>query len=187
MLYRGYDASIPPASAPDHSQFALGYLGGNTPHVWTLEEWNEASNHGEIPVGGIWTVDFTGNPYEQADAAVKAAMGLGWAYDGHRLIVLDSEVSQNVAFIRTMAKVIKRHRFVPVDYRSYDAIIAAPSGLYEYIARWNETAGPFTSNAIAFQIQADVPWQYTMVDIDVADHVFYNLLGVRERHEIRLF
>ena len=34
-----YDASTPPPNPP-HWHVAAGYIGGDTPHVWTQAEWN---------------------------------------------------------------------------------------------------------------------------------------------------
>jgi hypothetical protein len=34
-----FDASTPPASAPPGYRAVAGYIGGDTPHVWTGAEW----------------------------------------------------------------------------------------------------------------------------------------------------
>lgn len=34
-LFKMFDAAYPPATAPAGCSIAAGYIGGNTPHVWT--------------------------------------------------------------------------------------------------------------------------------------------------------
>lgn len=46
-----YDASEPPAEPP-HWHVAGGYIGGNTPHVWTRDEWKAQPAPYLLP---IWT------------------------------------------------------------------------------------------------------------------------------------
>lgn len=46
-----YDASEPP-SDPPHWHVAAGYIGGDTPHIWTLEEWKAQWAPFLLP---IWT------------------------------------------------------------------------------------------------------------------------------------
>jgi len=51
MLRWMYDASTPPPSPP-RWYCAAGYIGGDTPHVWTREEWEAQPAPARLP---IWT------------------------------------------------------------------------------------------------------------------------------------
>jgi hypothetical protein len=45
-----FDASRPPAEMPAGYDIAAGYIGGDTPHVWTLTEWGRFSGHYKLPI-----------------------------------------------------------------------------------------------------------------------------------------
>jgi hypothetical protein len=44
-----YDASTPPANPP-RWHVAAGYIGGNTPHVWTADEWADQPAPYRLPI-----------------------------------------------------------------------------------------------------------------------------------------
>lgn len=93
----GFDAAYPPSNAP-RDQVVLGYLGGDTPHVWTPAEWKAQPARFRI---GIWT---RSNPIGAAQgtsegkAALAAWRTLG--APGGTLIVLDYETAQNAAYLQ---------------------------------------------------------------------------------------
>ena len=58
-----WDASTPPASPPAGYDAAAGYIGGDTPHVWTPGEWRRL---GTLPKLPIWV---RSNPPASAGAA----------------------------------------------------------------------------------------------------------------------
>jgi hypothetical protein len=45
-----WDASTPPASPPAGFDAAAGYIGGDTPHVWTLPEWRRLGSLAKLPI-----------------------------------------------------------------------------------------------------------------------------------------
>ncbi len=45
-----FDASVPPLVAPAGFQIAAGYIGGDTPHVWTAAEWERFKNLHRLPI-----------------------------------------------------------------------------------------------------------------------------------------
>lgn len=49
MLY-GFDASIPPATMPRDTRIVFGYIGGDTPHVWTPDEWKRYGKRRKVPI-----------------------------------------------------------------------------------------------------------------------------------------
>src|SRR5258708_5510511 len=174
-LNHAFDASIPPGKPLPGADAAFGYIGGMTPHVWTLQEWLDATSNGALRCLPIWVADFSATPGAQAQKAAEAAVDLGWLAhaDQHqsvlRAIVLDSEVSENTLFIRDFAESLLQQGFITVDYRSLAALQAAPSGLTEWVAHWNVPPGPFTKLQVAFQYKADVPFDNTQIDLDVFD------------------
>jgi hypothetical protein len=92
----GYDAAYPPADPPA-DQVVFGYLGGDTPNVWTPAEW--AAQKARYRVG-IWTrSDPVGAAQGTTEgrAAVAAWRALG--ADGGTLLVLDLETAVNAAYV----------------------------------------------------------------------------------------
>jgi hypothetical protein len=184
MLRKAYDASVPPSAPLAGTAAAFGYVGGNTPHVWTLPQWNAATANGKLRCMPIWTADFTASPEAQAESAALAAVSLGWHAHVARWLTLDSETSYNVAFIHAFGSRLHHLGFVPVDYRSASALMAAPSGLEEWVARWDDPAGPFTRQADMYQVSAGVEWDGTTVDVNiVGDHAYEHFgRGLRREH-----
>src|SRR5258707_6133543 len=45
-----FDASVPPASAPAGYRAVAGYIGGDTPHVWTEAEWRRFAQLHQLPI-----------------------------------------------------------------------------------------------------------------------------------------
>ncbi len=45
-----FDASVPPASAPAGYRAVAGYIGGDTPHVWTKAEWRRFDQLPKLPI-----------------------------------------------------------------------------------------------------------------------------------------
>jgi hypothetical protein len=49
-MLKMFDASTPPGSAPAGFDIAAGYIGGDTPHVWTATEWNRYRHLLKLPI-----------------------------------------------------------------------------------------------------------------------------------------
>ncbi len=66
-MRRMWDAAFPPASPPKWEAVA-GYIGGNTPHVWTDQEWARQQARWRLP---IFTRSHDGDPSADAAHAVR--------------------------------------------------------------------------------------------------------------------
>lgn len=90
-----YDASVPPANPP-RLYCVAGYIGGNTPHVWTLEEWRNMPSPYGMPI-------FTASDREDSNAAaiIDAAtisaqlVALGVAPDKTVVVDIETRVYDN--------------------------------------------------------------------------------------------
>jgi hypothetical protein len=138
MLYKCFDAAFPPETAPPGAQAVLGYLGreGQTPHVWTLAEWQRFGQLRQFPA---WLPDFAVPPATDAGAAVIAAMDLGWAPNQRRsrVIVCDLETSEEPAWYSIWAAGIIDRGFTPVAYGSLSAVLANAADDV-WAADWND-------------------------------------------------
>lgn len=96
MTIEGYDAAYAPAHPPAGDQVAMLYIGGDTPHVSTLAEWNSQPARYRLP---IWTRD---NPAGHDGATEgRAALAKLDQLGAPRgiLIGLDYETAIDAAFV----------------------------------------------------------------------------------------
>ena len=187
MSLLGYDASIPPNAPYPNSKIVAGYLGGRTPHVWTLEQWNLANGNGHLRSLGIYVIeDDAATPVSVADEMAILAHDLGWREHAPilRYVCLDSENPGNPEFAATAGPYIRHVSdslllagYQLLDYRSVDALLASPSGCHEWIAHWDVPPGPFTNRNVGFQFCPDVPFQDTQVDLSAWDLHAYEHMG----------
>lgn len=181
-LYHGYDASQPPAAAYPGCQVVAGYIGGTTPHIWTRDEWNRASNQGTLRQLPIWVASANqADPNYQANQAALKARELGWiggvAGPERRMICLDMETSLNVGFIQQFARQLALAGFDTLDYRSISALDHSPSGLMEWAADWSLPPAPWSAKQSGFQYASDKPWDAVLVDVSMWDDTAYAKMG----------
>jgi hypothetical protein len=170
-LFHAFDASIPPARPYPGCQAVLGYLGGPTPHVWTLEEWLRFADLRQAP---IWLYNPARDASAEGRAAVAAAKALGWRAFARvrRVIWLDMELTEDPAWIAAWAAAVREGGFEPGHYRSLSSFEATgdPGIAMRWIAAWD--GAPVVEQLArvdGHQYRANVPWLGTQVDLDVFD------------------
>jgi hypothetical protein len=180
-----FDASRPPVKPVPGCAAVAGYIGGNTPHVWTPEEWRRFSALHQLP---IWVRD-PGQPARgQAQEAAAKARALGWApFHGPkwRALVLDMESELDEPFVATFGRQLQREGFLCWPYMSLSPLTAGgdPPGFSVWLPTWNNApAVPPFPNVIAAQYRPDVPWNGTAVDLSVVESPALESFGVGPRH-----
>lgn len=172
----GYDSAGPPngATLDDFNPgFWLGYLGGaGTDYAYSRAEWNLLVSYSKatgMKLGQIWVpeLNLTENPTTQAQAAVAAALALGF-YGG---IILDTEESMadladleewvdawcaGVAAAGTV--------YVPAVYTGAHY---CPAGVCHFDPLWGSTEYPAENQAIQYG-----PNTANTVDVDRAGPQF---------------
>jgi hypothetical protein len=117
-LLRCYDASTPPARPPTW-EIAAGYIGGDTPYVWTREDWDRQPARYRLP---IFTRSNLGGDPETDVAAAEAKLAELGAPPG-RMVAWDGETAQLGAYLTRVQDIITR----PVlDYGSLSAVLRNP-------------------------------------------------------------
>lgn len=169
-LYRGFDASVPPAAIPPGCQVACGYIGGATPHVWTLDEWLRFDRLYQIPIWvGAGRTDGAGD----GQAAATAMRNLGWNPDGgagRRAVILDLEGLLDAAYANGFRSEIWAAGYQTVIYEDLYRLIAGgnPTGEGVLVADWNNTPSiPPYARVIGCQYAANVPFGGTTIDLDI--------------------
>jgi hypothetical protein len=178
-LHKGFDASTQiPTHMPRGCTFAAGYIGGNTPHVWTRGEWNRFAGTSGVRVFPIWVADFAADPVRSAKDAVAAMRRLGWSPG--RALVYDTEDTVDRAWCRAFRHEAA-HLQVPVNYGSA-AVVARNGDDRLWIAKWDgDPALEGGQDVEAHQYVADVPAAGGVVDFSVMEFRLFRQGGVGPR------
>jgi hypothetical protein len=180
-----FDASVPPGSPYPGCGAVAGYIGGNTPHVWSAAEWNRASDNGRVPVLPIWVGFGQGDPVGHAKDAAAAAVARGWAAHhspAWRAIVADVEAAQETAWLEAFGTQLRAEGFLCWPYMSASALPSDPPGYSVWLAEWNGVADvPPVHDVIAHQYAHDLPYQGTTVDLSMVVSVALGSFGVGPR------
>jgi hypothetical protein len=166
-LYRMFDAAHPPTIAYPGCQAAAGYIGGNTPHVWTAEEWQRFDHLYQF---AIWTG--AGRTDGKADgiAAAAAMRKLGFRpFDTNRRHVwLDMEGQANAGYVNAFAAEVWAGGYQTGIYEDMAAVGGNPVKEGVWLADWNGQATiPPEANVVAHQYLGNVAWDGTQVDLSV--------------------
>jgi len=170
-LVQMFDASVPPNSPYPGCRAVAGYIGGNTPHVWSAAEWNRASDNGRLAQLPIWVAFGETDPVGHAKQAAAAAVSLGWAphhSPDWRAIVADVEAVQETAWLEAFGTQLRAEGFLCWPYMSASALSSDPPGYTVWLARWDGVADvPPIHDVIAHQYTHDRPFRSTTVDLSV--------------------
>lgn len=187
-LQLAYDASRPPTEPYPGAVGAMGYLGGNTPHVWTLDEWLTVQKLAQWP---IWVGYLENDPVSHAAQAADAAHARGWAPNARqrRAILLDFETETDPAWVDAFAAVAWDRGYETMIYGSAAFIEGNPVKEGRWIALYNgQQTIPSIPGAVGHQYKADVPFghdqegQPTSVDLSVVTGTMLAHAGRGPRH-----
>jgi hypothetical protein len=159
---------------PPGCTFAAGYIGGNTPHVWTKGEWNRFARISGVRLFPIWVADFATDPVRSAKNAVAAMRKLGWSPG--RALVYDTEDTVDKAWCRSFRHEVG-HVQVPVNYGSA-AVVARNGDDRLWIAKWDgDPVLEDGQDVEAHQYRADVSVAGGVVDFSVMDDPLFRQGG----------
>lgn len=167
-LYRMFDAAFPPGLPYPGCQAAAGYIGGNTPHVWSLAEWQRFAGLVQFP---IWTGYGQGGDGATQGLECAAVMHqLGWkpGAPNRRGVILDEETRVDPAWVDGFAGAIWDSGYQTFMYGSLATILSDPPKEGYLVADWNDIpALPPYPNVVGCQYQPNIPWNGTQVDLSV--------------------
>lgn len=121
-----WDASTPPAVPPAGFDAAAGYLGGDTPHIWTVAEWQRLDRLAKLPV---WVRSVPGrHPVAQAHADAFAALQRLYEITAPRgiTVALDLEEAIDATYVQSFGNVMHWAGFYVWPYGSLDFIFRNP-------------------------------------------------------------
>ncbi len=118
-----YDAAYPPADPPAWPAVA-GYIGGDTPHVWTDAEWSAQPAQYRLPI-----FVHTGADDEGAGSADGQQI-VAWlkAHDvpAGSSVAIDTETANYSAYLQAMDATVSAAGYKLVNYGSLDYILKNP-------------------------------------------------------------
>jgi len=179
-LFHAFDASTPPDVAPPGYQAVMGYIGGETPHVWTPAEWRRFAHLRQLP---IWVARFTEPAVSEAVEAAGVARELGWNDNGTRAILGDFEDVTDPRWIAAWGHEIVNWGYIPWGYESANVRAANPPLLGLVIAQWNGIPNVPRPDPpiIGHQYDHDRPWHDVTIDLDVFDSTVWDHFGFGPR------
>lgn len=134
-----FDASTPPASAPQGYRAVAGYIGGDTPHVWTDAEWRRFGKLRKLP---IWV---RSNP-TQVDAEADSFAALERLFElkipRGTTVALDLETAVDADYVRMFHRVMRWAGFYVWVYGSASTVFRNPEADGYWVADY-AGKGPF--------------------------------------------
>lgn len=149
-----WDASSPPATAPGGYDAAAGYIGGNTPHVWTVPEWKRLGGLPKLP---IWV---RSNPaghtgHDDGFAALEQLYTIGCPRGS--TIALDLETAIAQAYVISFNQVMTWAGFYVWVYGSRSTVFGNPACAGYWVADYTGQAHMVIGPAVrATQYAAEV-------------------------------
>ena len=118
-----WDASTPPAPAPAGFDAAAGYIGGDTPHVWTRAEWKALAALPKLPV---WVQSVPGTADAKTDAleALRRLFEIGCPRGS--TIALDLETAVDPLYVRAFGSVVQFFGYYVWVYGSRSTVFSNP-------------------------------------------------------------
>jgi hypothetical protein len=160
-----FDASIPPAQAYPGCVAVAGYIGGNTPHIWTIPEWQRFGALVQFP---IWVGAGRSDGAYDGQAAAGAMHAHGWnpGSPNRRGCVLDMEGQVNPGYVDEFGVSIWQAGYQTFIYEDLAALGGNPAKEGIWLALWDGLADiPAYAAVLAHQYLPNVAWQGTTVDL----------------------
>jgi hypothetical protein len=116
------DCSTPlenwPANTPEHNPIdgIAFYIGGDTPHVWTVEELEKCPYRYRLPIFVRDNMS-TANPQQDAAYAIVQLKNEYMAPE-HTVLAIDTETSADPGYIRAFYEVVNAAGYTLIDYGS---------------------------------------------------------------------
>jgi hypothetical protein len=151
-----FDASTPPAKAPAGYGAVAGYIGGDTPHVWTRAEWDRFAGLRKLP---IWTrsVPAVADPETDAYAALKALHDLGWPRG--KSMAIDLEEAEDPNWLTKFWAVVKPDYRLLV-YGAESTVYGNPACSGYWVADWTGKLHMDMHRSVKIRKNADRATQY---------------------------
>lgn len=132
-----FDASVPPMIPPAGYSAVAGYIGGDTPHVWTQAEWRRFKNLAKLP---IFVRSNPGGSMDDAMAALERLYEIGCPPGS--FVVWDMEISVQPHYLASVNRIMEFFGYKVLVYGSASTVFRNPK-LSGYFVADYAGIGPF--------------------------------------------
>jgi hypothetical protein len=163
------DASTPPLTLPDKYHAVAGYVGGDTPHVWTVDEWARFAHLRKLP---IWTRSNPRQADPYRDAVVLCYRLLELGVPPQCPVALDKETASDPVYLLHFGQgLYVAGRKLLAQYESLSAFnkrqTAGPEKSEFWVADWTGRAHMFAKPVYSVQYansqMSHEPWDVSVV------------------------
>jgi peptidoglycan hydrolase-like protein with peptidoglycan-binding domain len=160
-LLNFYDSAYPPSPQPKGMDGVCGYIGGDTPHTWSVADWDSQKVKYRLPVY------VRSNPpgpgaMTDVDAAVAQLKIIGAPHG--TLVAWDMETAADASYITAVYEGLKAAGYTLIVYGSQSSVLGNknPDGLY-WGADWTNVPHLAVDNQVT-------QWaSFNAYDVDVAE------------------
>ena len=156
-----YDASTPDVSLPADAKIVAGYIGGDTPHVWTYSQWRFFGRLKKLPIYVVSNPSGRNATQDAFDCLMRLFV-LGVPKGSP--VVLDLETAIDAPYVHGFYQVIKWAGYKLWVYGSLDFVVRNPPCDGYWVADY--TGVPhmaITGFTKATQYATGLKWDFSLV------------------------
>jgi hypothetical protein len=134
-----YDAAYPPENPP-HWHVAAGYIGGDTPHVWTAEEWDAQWSPCRLPIFVHTGPDSSADAESDAQAILASLAKLEVPHGSSVAVDTESGIYQD--YLTVLSERLWAERYSLINYGSLASVVqSAKTHGGRWAADWTGVIG----------------------------------------------
>jgi len=149
-----HDSSVPPSKPLPGFQAVAGYIGGDTPHTWTLAEWTRFRGFPKLP---IYVNDGIGNTVSDGERDASQALIRLYDLGAKPGIAVAYDIEARVCPKRVMGftRMLSFFGYTVWLYGSVSTVFKNPAADY-WVAHYTDSPAWPSRDTRAFQFQAEV-------------------------------
>jgi hypothetical protein len=136
-----FDASTPPMIAPPGYAAVAGYVGGDTPHVWTISEWERFAGLRKLPVYVHSQRTKVTTGHDDAMLALSQLQKIGCP-PGSRVAV-DTETLVDIPHVSGFFRTMRFFGYYVWVYGSADTVFGNPVCNGYWVAAYKDPPVPY--------------------------------------------
>lgn len=146
--YLMFDASSPPATAPKGYNAVAGYIGGDTPHVWSKSEWGRFKGFKKLPVFVRSDPGAQSSTGTETDAFSVLASAYDLGIPRGTAIALDFEAATDQAYYDLFSNILYFFGYHTWLYGSASTVFKVRANNY-WVADWTGKAFMYNHKGVA--------------------------------------
>lgn len=157
------DASNPPPKKPSRANAIAGYIGGDTPHVWTVAQWNAIGRCRKLPIY-VRSNPAQHNPVDDALEALRMLYVL--KVPRGSAVALDLETAVDEVYVSGFVSVLHFYGYRVWVYGSLSTVFHNPPGNGYWVAHYdNKVTMPRHAHVVAKQYASGTQFDWSSVKL----------------------